>query len=83
MCHPPNFEWWETDTPKEMKNKQIIMCFVYSVKRGGWFGLIQNNVVQSIRLQGNRGGTGKSRQNSQGTGIATLAGAALLMEATL
>ena len=27
-------------------------------------GLIQNTVFQSLELQGNRGGTGKSRQNS-------------------
>ena len=40
---------------------------------------IKNTVVQSIELQGNRGGTGKSRQNSRGTGIAKLAGAAPLM----
>ena len=44
---------------------------------------IQNNVVQSIELQGNRGGTGKSRQNSRGSGIAKLAGSAPLMEAPL
>ena len=40
---------------------------------------IQNTVVQSIELQGNRGGTGKSPQNSSGTGIAKFAGAAPLM----
>ena len=40
---------------------------------------IQNTVVQSIELQGNRGGTGKSRQNSSGTGIAKFAGAAPLI----
>ena len=40
-------------------------------------------LVQSIELQGNKGGTGKSRQNSRGTGIAKLAGAAPLMEAPL
>ena len=44
---------------------------------------IQNTVVQSIELQRNRGGTGKRRQNSQGAGIAKLAGAAPLMEAPL
>ena len=37
--------------------------------------IIQNNVVQSVELQGNRCGNGKSRQNSRGTGIAKLAGA--------
>ena len=42
---------------------------------------MQNSIVQSIELQqGNRGGTRKSRQNSQGTGIAKLAGDAPLME---
>ena len=35
------------------------------------------------KLQGNRGGTGKSRQNSHGTGIAKLAGAAPHSEAPL
>ena len=40
---------------------------------------IQNTVVQSNELQGNRGGTGNTRQNSQGTGIAKLAGAAPLI----
>ena len=40
---------------------------------------IKNTVVQSIELQGNRCGTGKSRQNSRGTDIAKFAGAALLM----
>ena len=44
---------------------------------------IQNTVTQSIELEGNRGGTGKRRQNSRGTGIAKLAGAAPLMEAAL
>ena len=44
---------------------------------------IQNTVVQSIELQGNRGGTGKSRQNSRGTGIAKLASAAPLMTVQL
>ena len=44
---------------------------------------IQNTVVQSIELQGKRGGTGKSRQKSRGTGIAKLARAAPLMEAPL
>ena len=42
---------------------------------------ILNTVVQSIEPQGNRGGTGKSRQNSRGTGISKLAGAAPLLEA--
>ena len=42
---------------------------------------MQNTIVQSIELQGKRSGTGKSRQNSRGTGIAKLAGAAPLMEA--
>ena len=40
-------------------------------------------VVQSIELQGNRGGTGKCRQNSRGTGMAKLAGAAPLMTVQL
>ena len=40
---------------------------------------IQNTVVQSIELQGNRGGTGKSPQNSSCTGIAKFAGAAPVM----
>ena len=44
---------------------------------------IQNTVVQSIELQGNSGSTGKSSQNSRGTGIAKLGGAAPLMEAPL
>ena len=44
---------------------------------------IQNTVVQSTELKGNRCGTGKRCQNSQGTGIAKLAGAAPFMEATL
>ena len=39
----------------------------------------QNTVVQSIELQGNRGGSGKSPQNSRGTGIAKLNGAAQLI----
>ena len=30
---------------------------------------IQHTVVQSIELQGNRGGSDKSRQNRGGTGI--------------
>ena len=34
-------------------------------------------------LQGNRGDTGKSCQNSRGTGIVKLAGAAPFMEASL
>ena len=38
--------------------------------------LIENTVVLLIKLQGNRCGTGKSRQNSKGTGIAKFAGAA-------
>ena len=43
-------------------------------------GPIQNTLVQSIELQGwHRGGTGKSRQNSSGTGIAKLACAAPLI----
>ena len=46
--------------------------------KGG--GAIQSTVVQSLELQGNGGGTGKSRQNSQGTGIAKLASAASVME---
>ena len=37
---------------------------------------IQNSVVQSIELQGIRGGTGKSRQNSRGTEMIKSAGAA-------
>ena len=41
----------------------------------------QNTVVQSIELQGHRGGTGKSCQNCWGTLIAKLAGAASLMDA--
>ena len=40
---------------------------------------IQNTVVQSVELQGNRGGTGKSRQNSSGTKLVKFAGAASLM----
>ena len=44
---------------------------------------IQNTVVQSIELQGNRCGTGKCRQNSKGTGIAKVAGAAPLMTVQL
>ena len=43
----------------------------------------ENTVVQSIKLQGNRGGTGKSRQNTRGNGIAKLVGAVPLMEAPL
>ena len=42
-----------------------------------------DTVVRSIELQGNRGGTGKSRQTSQGTGLSKLAGAAPLIEAPL
>ena len=38
-------------------------------------GTIQNTLVQSIELQGKRCGTGKSRQNNRGTGIAKFAGA--------
>ena len=45
-------------------------------ERGGKGRGIQNTVVQLIELQRNRGGTGKSRQNSRGTGIAKLTGAA-------
>ena len=44
---------------------------------------IQNTVVQSIELQGNRCCTGKSFQNSRGTGIAKFAGAAFLMTVQL
>ena len=44
---------------------------------------IQNTVVQSIELHGNRCGTGKSRQNSRGTGIAKLVDAAPLMTVQL
>ena len=44
---------------------------------------IQNTVVQSIELQINRGGTGKSQQNSRGTGIAKLASAVPLIKAPL
>ena len=44
---------------------------------------IQNAVVQSIELQGDRCGTSKSRQNSRGTGIAKFAGAAPLMTVQL
>ena len=44
---------------------------------------IQNNVVQSIELHGNKDGTGNSRQNSQGTGLPKLAGAAALMTVQL
>ena len=40
---------------------------------------IQNTVVQSIELQGNRCGTGKSRQKSRVTGIAKFGGGAPLM----
>ena len=43
----------------------------------------QNTVVQSIELQGNGDGTGKSRQNSSGTGIAKLAVAAPTMTVQL
>ena len=39
---------------------------------------IQNTVVQSIELQGNRSGTSKSRQNSRGTGIAFASGILLM-----
>ena len=41
--------------------------------------LIQNTVVLLINLQGNRCSTGKSCQNSKGTGIAKSANAACLM----
>ena len=44
---------------------------------------IQNTVLQSNELQGNISGTGKSHQNSRGTVIVILAGAAPLMEAPL
>ena len=44
---------------------------------------IQNTVVKSMELLGNRGGTDRSRQSSLGTGIAKLAGAAPHMEAIL
>ena len=50
-----------------------------TVSQGEWVVAIQNTVVQSIELQGNSGGTSKNRQNSSGTGIAKLAGAAPLM----
>ena len=45
---------------------------------------IQNTVVQSIELQGNKGCTDKSHQNNQGTGIAKWAGpgAASLIDAS-
>ena len=44
---------------------------------------IQNTVVQLIELHGNRGGTGKIRQNSRGTDIAKCTDAAPPMEAPL
>ena len=44
---------------------------------------IQNTVVQSIELQGDRCSTGKSRQNGRGTGIAKFDGAAPLMTVQL
>ena len=46
-------------------------------------GAIRNTEVQSIELQGNRCGTGKSRQNSRSTGIAKFAGAAPLITVQL
>ena len=48
-----------------------------------WYSPIQNTVVQSIELQGNRCGTDKSRQNSRGTGRAKFAGTTLLMTVKL
>ena len=50
---------------------------------GGELEAIQNMLVQLFELHEKRGGTGKSRQNSQGTGIAKLASAASSMEAPL
>ena len=41
--------------------------------------VIKNNALQCFELQGNRGGTDKSHQNSRGTVIAELAGAAPFM----
>ena len=46
-------------------------------------GSLQNTLVQSVKLQGNRCGTGKSRQNKRGTGIAKYASAAPLMTVQL
>ena len=46
-------------------------------------GSIQNTVVQSIELQGNRGGSGKSPLNSPDPWIAFFAGAASLMTETV
>ena len=44
---------------------------------------MQNTVVQSVDLQGNRWGTDMSRQNSRGNGISKFAGAAPLMTVQL
>ena len=44
---------------------------------------MQNTVVQSVDLQGNRWGTGMSRQNSRANGISKFAGAAPLMTVQL
>ena len=44
-----------------------------------WHFPIQNIVVQSVELQGNRGGSGKRPLNSRGHWIAFFAGAAPLM----
>ena len=45
--------------------------------------LIQNTLVLLFNLQGYGCGTGKSRQNSKGTGIAKFAGAACPMKVQL
>ena len=58
-------------------------CRAWTRIRQRWRRPIQKPVVQSIELQGNRGSTGKSRQNSRGTGRAKLAGTAPLMEVPL
>ena len=71
--------------------RRLIRCLFDSEKKYNayivvsirWEGAIQNTVVQSIELQGNRCGTGKSRQNSTGTGIAKFAGAAPIVKVQL
>ena len=58
---------------------QNMVHFTFFLSQCTWIRVIKNTVVQSIELQGNGFGTGKSCQISRGTGITIFAGAAPLM----
>ena len=58
-------------------------CFTATLQCTGLHCTIQNTVVQSIELQGNKGGTSKSCQNSSGIGIPKFVGSAPLMTVQL